>query len=157
MEALLFFEKPGCVTNSRQKRLLTAAGIAFEARSLLAEPWTQESLLRFLSGLPVTSWFNAAAPRIKSGEVRPDRLDAMLALTLMVDDPLLIRRPLLQCGEWRAVGFDWPQVAARFGIDAALAAALAQQSDGQLEGCSHAAERHNEVTHCPSSRQEVAG
>jgi hypothetical protein len=50
---------------------------------LLSEPWSRESLLAFLNPLPVDQWFNRAAPRIKSGEVVPEALDADDALALL--------------------------------------------------------------------------
>ncbi|WP_373565442.1 ArsC/Spx/MgsR family protein [Bradyrhizobium diazoefficiens] len=49
----------------------------------------------FFRNMPVGSWFNRAAPRVKSGEVNLDSIDAASALALMVSDPLLIRRPLI--------------------------------------------------------------
>ena len=47
-----------------------------------------------------------SAPRIKEGEVQPERIDADAALRLMVQDPLLIRRPLLEVGGECRAGFD---------------------------------------------------
>ena len=46
MATIQFYQKPGCVTNARQKRMLEAAGHTVIARNLLAEPWTEESLAR---------------------------------------------------------------------------------------------------------------
>lgn len=106
MTAIVFYEKPGCATNARQKDLLRRAGHTVEARDLLAVPWTAEDLRRFFGTLPVAQWFNRNAPRVKSGEIAPDALDADSALALMLADPLLIRRPLLQAGGQRCTGFD---------------------------------------------------
>ena len=76
MATIQFYQKPGCVTNARQKRMLEAAGHTVIARNLLAEPWTEERLRGFFGSTPVTAWFNPAAPRVKSGEVSPAKLDA---------------------------------------------------------------------------------
>jgi nitrogenase-associated protein len=103
---ITFFQKPGCVTNGRQKRMLEAAGHAVVARDLLAEPWSAERLRGFFDATPVATWFNPAAPRVKSGEVNPATTDAEAALALMLDDPLLIRRPLVQVDGERCAGFD---------------------------------------------------
>ncbi|MFT3931169.1 MAG: ArsC/Spx/MgsR family protein [Spongiibacteraceae bacterium] len=137
MSQFIFYEKPGCATNSRQKWLLKNAGVEFETRSLLAEKWTLDRLHVFFSDMPVAQWFNRAAPRIKSGEVIPENLSAPQALALMVAEPLLIRRPLLQIGEWHAVGFDWNVIAAQLDIDSQSKAVLEKSVDGVLEGCSH--------------------
>lgn len=116
MTHVLFFEKPGCSNNTRQKGWLAAAGHEVEAISLLAHPWTQQELLSFFGALPVAEWFNRAAPRIKSGEVVPEALDAAAALRLLLAEPLLIRRPLLQVGERRQVGFDVATIHAWLGL-----------------------------------------
>lgn len=106
MATILFYQKPGCGTNARQIRALEAAGHQVIARSLLTERWTAERLLAFFGATPITSWFNPAAPRVKSGEVKPAEIDAAGAIALMLDDPLLIRRPLIEAGGARCAGFD---------------------------------------------------
>ncbi len=47
MTAIVFYEKPGCLTNARQRRLLEAAGHQVVRRDLLAEPWTAGRLRDF--------------------------------------------------------------------------------------------------------------
>jgi nitrogenase-associated protein len=116
MTRVIFYEKPGCGGNARQKARLAASGHALEVRNLLAEPWTKESLRPFFGAKPVSAWFNASAPRIKSGEVDPAVLTEDMALALMIADPLLIRRPLLQAGARRECGFDEAAVDAWIGL-----------------------------------------
>jgi nitrogenase-associated protein len=133
MARIVFYEKPGCGGNARQRALLRAAGHDLEARSLLAEPWTRESLLAFLAPLPVAQWFNRAAPRVKSGEVVPEALDADAALAALLAEPLLIRRPLMQREDGaRLVGFDTAQVQAFVGLDSSAA------TPRNLEACAAA-------------------
>lgn len=111
MAHIIFYEKPGCGGNAKQRAVLEATGHTLERRSLLDEPWTRESLLAFLQGLPVADWFNRAAPRIKHGEIDPASLDADAALKLLLAEHLLIRRPLMQRDDGsRLVGFDMAQV-----------------------------------------------
>lgn len=106
MATVIFYEKPGCINNTKQKALLKAAGHDLEVRNLLAETWTAESLRSFFGKLPVADWFNRSAPQIKSQAVIPEQLDAETALSLMLQDRLLIRRPLMQVGDRCEVGFD---------------------------------------------------
>jgi nitrogenase-associated protein len=106
MATVVFYEKPGCANNTRQKVMLAAAGHTVLAKSLLTEKWDAQRLRAFFGTLPMAEWFNASAPRIKSGEVQPDALDEPTALGLMLADPLLIRRPLLEVDGQRRVGFD---------------------------------------------------
>lgn len=106
MANVLFYEKPGCINNSRQKVLLAAAGHTVQARSLLTEKWTADRLRAFFGDLPVAEWFNVSSPRVYGGEITPDALDEGEALWFMLADPLLIRRPLMEANGQRRVGFD---------------------------------------------------
>jgi len=105
MATVLFYEKPGCRGNARQKEILLRAGHELEIRDLLSHPWTEQELSAFLADLPVGEWFNRMDPRVKSGEIAPERFSPEAALKLLLADPVLIRRPLLQVGTRREVGF----------------------------------------------------
>jgi nitrogenase-associated protein len=115
MATIQFYQKPGCATNARQKRMLEAAGHIVIAKSLLAEPWTAERLHGFFGSMPLVAWFNPASPRIKSGEIAPETLDAATAIALMLDDPLLIRRPLVEADGHKCAGFDREPVTSLLG------------------------------------------
>ncbi|MFM8332947.1 MAG: ArsC/Spx/MgsR family protein [Candidatus Methylumidiphilus sp.] len=116
MATVLFWEKPGCVNNTRQKQMLREAGHEVLAHNLLTEPWDAVRLRRFFGDLPVAAWFNGAAPAVKQGAVLPDTLNEAQALAAMLADPLLIRRPLLQVGERCEAGFDPLRVDAWIGL-----------------------------------------
>ena len=137
MTHLVFFEKPGCGGNARQRAALEAAGHTLERRNLLTAHWTAESLLAFLAPLPVPDWFNRAAPRVKSGEVQPDALQPQAALALLLNEPLLIRRPLMQRSDTASchVGFD---IAA---VDAWVGLGTNPAFTRTLEGCASPTER----------------
>jgi len=119
MAEVVFYEKPGCINNTRQKRLLEQSGHNVDARSILATAWSPASLRPFFGELPVAAWFNRAAPLVKSGEVVPERVGEADALAMMCANPLLIRRPLIAVGETRAAGFDEAAIAAWIGLAAA--------------------------------------
>ena len=133
MAHIIYYEKPGCGGNAKQKALLLAAGHTLDVKNLLESLWTEEALLLFLSPLPVRDWFNRAAPQVKSGDVLPESLSADAALALLLAQPVLIRRPLMAVGEQRMVGFDTAAVHAWVG--------LGEQPPppGSLEGCAAAA------------------
>jgi nitrogenase-associated protein len=124
---VVFYQKPGCATNARQRRMLEAAGHTVVVRDLLTEPWTAERLSAFFRSTPVAAWFNPAAPRVKSGAVDPDKMDAKAALALMLAEPLLIRRPLVELDGQRCAGFDGEPVTSLLG--------RAEDSEA-IEGCS---------------------
>lgn len=102
---LVFYEKPGCVGNGMQQSLLRSQGISFEVRDLLSHPWTADLLRAYFGKMPVTEWFNNSAPRVKSGEIAIGRLSEAEALDLMLQDPILIRRPLMDLGLLKQSGF----------------------------------------------------
>ncbi|RXG90735.1 ArsC/Spx/MgsR family protein [Bradyrhizobium zhanjiangense] len=137
MATIIFYQKPGCATNARQIQSLQSDGHDVIAQDILKEPWDAEELRGFFGNMPVASWFNRAAARIKSGEVNPDNIDAASALALMVSDPLLIRRPLIDVDGARCAGFDHEPVLSLLGGNA--------QDD--LDGCLHEASR----TRCPQT------
>jgi nitrogenase-associated protein len=120
MAVVHFYEKPGCASNRRQRELLLEAGHILFVHDLLRQPWseTPDKLRSFFAGLPVADWFNRSAPAIKNGEVIPEALDEEQAIALMIADPLLIRRPLLEVDGRRRAGFDAEAVTAWLEIDA---------------------------------------
>ncbi len=116
MSTLIFFEKPGCVGNAQQKALLRSQGIEMEVRDLLSEPWRRETLRPFFGEQPIPEWFNASAPKVKSGEIPIHDCTEEEALTMMLEEPLLIRRPLMAVGETRQAGFEAGPVITALGV-----------------------------------------
>jgi nitrogenase-associated protein len=141
MAEIIFYEKPGCINNTKQKRLLALAGHVVIARNLLTESWSGERLQRFFEPLPVHSWFNRTAPQVRDGEIDPDGVDAQQAMMLLINTPLLIRRPLLVIDGEAVVGFDVAQLNQRFSLGLPAA-------DEDLEGCprKHEQQQGCEVT-----------
>ncbi|WP_448266210.1 ArsC/Spx/MgsR family protein [Nostoc sp. DSM 114159] len=146
MARVIFYSKPGCKGGIKQKVLLTAAGHEVIPQNLLTELWTVERLRSFFGDRPVAEWFNLSAPKVKSGEVVPEKIDAQTALTLMLKEPLLIRRPLLEVGERREVGFDVQKIDTWIGLQA-VDESLQEISDKlmkqDLQNCSHGHGHHH--------------
>jgi nitrogenase-associated protein len=123
MSTITFWEKPGCEGNGRQKAVLKAAGHTVVEKSLLDEPWTATRLLQFLAPLPVPLWFNRTASAVKDGSVVPETLSPEDAMLLLLQYPLLIRRPLMQAEDGSCmVGFVLEQVDAWIGLGEAMPA-----------------------------------
>ena len=131
MANIVFYEKAGCAGNAKQRALLERAGHTLVRRDLLTASWTRENLLPYLDPLPVGDWFNRAAPRVKAGQVVPEQLTREAALALLVEEPLLIRRPLMQREDGaRLVGFELAEVERFVGLGAAR-----PSGSSSLEGC----------------------
>jgi nitrogenase-associated protein len=107
---IVFWEKPGCMGNARQKALLAQAGHSVVPHSLPGSVWTREGLLEWLDGIPVPDWFNRGARRVKEGEVDPDSVEREEALSILAADPILIRRPLVELAGVKMVGFDLERI-----------------------------------------------
>ena len=105
MTELVFYEKPGCSGNRQQQALLRSQGHSLDIRDLRSESWTEAELRPFLAGKKVPEWFNTSAPKVKSGEIDIYALDELQALALLLAEPLLICRPLLQYDGLRQSGF----------------------------------------------------
>ena len=116
MAMIVFYEKPGCSNNTRQKQLLSQSGHDVVALDIRVQAWTPETLRPFFGDKSVAEWFNRAAPRVKSGAVVPELMQPAEALAEMCLDPLLIRRPLMEADGSRMVGFDEAAVAAWVGL-----------------------------------------
>ena len=137
MTVVHFYEKPGCLTNAKQKQWLVSAGLLLIVHDLLQEPWKENrhKLRAFFGALPVRDWFNPSAPDIKNGLVNPDELDEQQAIELMVNQPLLIRRPLLEIETKLYAGFDSDK------INAVHDLSIKTQDPGNPESCSKPAHR----------------
>ncbi|MGO9392144.1 hypothetical protein [Rhodoblastus sp.] len=96
MTKIIFYEKPGCAENQKQKNFLAAAGYEIETRDLTAEHWTSAGLRAFFADKPVAEWFDPRAAKIISGEIDPASANPQAALVMMSVDPNLIRSPLLK-------------------------------------------------------------
>jgi len=119
MAKVIFWEKPDCRGNARQKKILLASGHELEVRNLLTEPWAIHRLADFFGERPVAERFNPSNPMVKSGEIVPEMLEVDVALQMMVEEPLLIVRPLMQVGEERLAGFDVQEVHNWIGLELA--------------------------------------
>lgn len=128
MAIVVFYEKPGCSNNSMQKQLLRESGHKVVEQNILTYNWTSEELLGFFVELPVTNWFNPSAPSIKYGKINPASLEPGRAIELMLADPLLIRRPLMQVNDTTMVGFDYDAVDRWIGL-------IKKATHGDIETC----------------------
>lgn len=130
MATIHFYEKPGCINNTKQKALLSKAGHVLVVYNLLEQNWAgkPEVLRSFFTDKPVSEWFNPNAPAVKNGEVVPEAVTDEQAIALMIATPILIRRPLLEINGQRCSGFNLEQI--QSWLDLAIV-----DSDQDLETC----------------------
>ncbi|TCK08340.1 ArsC/Spx/MgsR family protein [Marinobacterium mangrovicola] len=116
MAEVIFYEKPGCINNRKQKRLLQEAGHSVDARNLLTADWSPDSLRPYL-GTDVSGWINKSHPDLKAGKLALDLNDPQAVLALLCADPLLIRRPLMEVSGQCLQGFDTEQIDRLIGLE----------------------------------------
>ena len=127
MALINFYEKLGCGNNTKQKDLLIEAGHWLIEHDLLTHDWRgePEKLRSFFGEKPVVEWFNCAAPIIKHGLLNPADVNAEQAIDMMIAEPLLIRRPLMEIGNHRMAGFETSEVEQFLNLE----------TEGDLESC----------------------
>ncbi|MEA2029180.1 MAG: ArsC/Spx/MgsR family protein [Campylobacterota bacterium] len=102
---LIFYGKVGCAGNTKQKDLLKKHNISYDDRDILNTQWSKAELLSFFDGLSNDEVINQSAPQIKRSEI--DLAISQEALIeMMLDNPILIKRPLIAIGEAKLCGFD---------------------------------------------------
>ena len=142
MVDVVFYEKPGCINNRKQKDLLLQAGHRVESRNLLIESWNKYLLQEYFDAMSVTMWFNCTAPDIKSGLIDPSDLTEDEAFELMIANPILIRRPLMRVGDECRVGFDINLVDQWIGLSHSTEPDLETCPRSSSHGCESAISNH---------------
>jgi arsenate reductase len=133
MATVLFFEKPGCINNTRQKAMLESSGHIVEAVNLLEYPWTKEELEQYLGTKLVAECFNLAAPAVKSGEIDPCRFGREEAIALMIREPLFIKRPLMKIGNLHLQGFNIAALSTLIGLVPIESGVNGEQSSAMMD------------------------
>lgn len=128
---LVFYEKTGCGGNARQKKLLEEQGITFEVRSMLDTKWSKESLEPFFKGLEKEEIINPFAPKIKNNEIDISKLSKNEVIDMMIAEPILIKRPLIEIGNTKICGFDMEKINSilKTNLDADKTISTCQSSD----------------------------
>lgn len=110
MNIVIFYEKPGCTTNKKQKKMLRKSGCVVFERNLLQHGMRSDELYSFFESRPVPDWFNPNAPQLKSGDINPEKLSKDEAMNLLFLEPILIKRPLMIINQQKLCGFDQDKV-----------------------------------------------
>ncbi len=135
MATITFFEKTGCVNNTKQKQILEMAGHTVEPVHIIQYNWTKEELLDFFNDLPVKEWFNKNAPTVQSGEVKPESFSAESAVEAMLKEHLLIKRPLMIIDGEKWVGFDKEKLEQKIGLNPASNPKIVRLLNENLSDC----------------------
>ena len=80
------------------KAELSQAGIEYDERDFFAEPFTADELRDTIGDRPVSDFFSWRSPSFRKMGLNRDELSDAKLLKLMVEEPRLIRRPLILTG-----------------------------------------------------------
>lgn len=113
---MTFIHYPKCTTCQKAKAFLEARGVEFEARDIKTDNPTKEELRQWhkQSGLPLKRFFNTSGLQYKALGLK-DKLPTMSEdeqFALLATDGMLVKRPILLCGDAVLVGFketEWEQ------------------------------------------------
>ena len=70
-----------------------------DERDFFAEPFTVDELRDIIGARPVSDFFSWRSPSFRKMGLNRDALSDDRLLELMVEEPRLVRRPLIQIGE----------------------------------------------------------
>ncbi len=106
---MLFIQYPSCSTCQKAQRWLEEKGAIYESRNIKTENPTYEELQQWYaqSSLPLKRFFNTSGLAYKELGLK-EKLPAMTEqeqLQLLATDGMLVKRPLLICGNTVLVGF----------------------------------------------------
>ncbi len=77
------------------KAELSQSGIQLNERDFFADPFTAEELRNLIDGAPVSDYFSWRSPSFRKLGLKREDLSDDRMLELMVEEPRLIRRPLI--------------------------------------------------------------
>ena len=106
---MLFLEYPPCTTCKKAKKWLDDNGAVYEDRHIKDNNPSYEELKAWYekSGLPLKKFFNTSGIQYRALELK-DKLPAMSEeeqLRLLATDGMLVKRPILICGDKVTTGF----------------------------------------------------
>ncbi len=106
---MTFICYPKCTTCQKAKAFLESQGADFTLRDIKTEHPTEAELRQWhtQSGLPLKRFFNTSGLQYKALELK-DKLPSMSEdeqYTLLATDGMLVKRPILLCGDKVLVGF----------------------------------------------------
>lgn len=117
--SITVYQYASCSTCKKARKWLDARGVDYAAVDIVSAPPSKATLarLREVSGLPVRKLFNTSGQSYRSGGFK-EKLESMSedeALSALAADGKLIKRPLIDGGDFALVGFDEERYRARFG------------------------------------------
>ncbi len=88
------------------KASLSQGGVELDERDFFQEQFTESELRQLLGDTPASEVFSYRSPSVKNMGLKPEELTENDLVRLMLEEPRLIRRPLIKVGDRLVVGTD---------------------------------------------------
>jgi arsenate reductase len=95
MTALKFYGKKSCITCQKAKAVLKAEGVSFEEIPIEAQPPARDILERLIEANGIKASLNSRSSIYKEKNLGKSLPDKATAIQLMLEDPNLIKRPVI--------------------------------------------------------------
>lgn len=112
MKRVTLYTKTGCSTCNKAKQFLLQQGIHYTERDIFKHPFSETELRAIIAHKPLQEIFSYRSPSVKALGLSDRELSEDEMLRHMLEEPRLIRRPLLTAGEAVVVGYSEPQLEA---------------------------------------------
>ena len=93
-------------TCRKAKEFLSQKKIEFNERDFFKNKFSREDIVAPLQGRPAGDMFNSRSPRVKSMGLEPAKLSDDKLIDLMLQEPRLVRRPVVRIGDKVYFGAD---------------------------------------------------
>ena len=97
------------------KAELSQKGIELDERDFFQDGFTEDELRALIGDRPVSGYFSYNSPSFRKMGLDRDQLADDQLLKMMVEEPRLVRRPLIQIGDDLVVGTDKKAMSQVFG------------------------------------------
>jgi len=88
------------------KASLSQERVDLDERDFFQDPFTEAELRELLGSTPASDVFSYRSPSVKKMGLKTDELSEDDLIRLMLEEPRLIRRPLIKVGDRVLVGTD---------------------------------------------------
>ena len=89
---------------------LSQKGVAFQERDFFKQPFSPQELRQLLGSRSPAEVFSAKSPSVKALGLEGKALSQEEMLDLMLKEPRLLRRPLVQVGDRLIIGANWREL-----------------------------------------------
>lgn len=105
MKRVTLYTKTGCTTCNKAKQLLMQRGIHYTERDIFKHPLNEQELRSLADKRSLQALFSHRSPSVKALGLQDRELSDEELVSYMLQEPRLIRRPLVTAGEAIAVGY----------------------------------------------------